>query len=64
LDAKSKFPKTVLSAVVMGVLLFVLRDWYLVPVVVAGSCTYVGMLLLLGVFGDQERELLAKILNR
>ncbi|MGA9365097.1 MAG: flippase [Bacteroidota bacterium] len=64
MDAMSKLPRIVFSAAVMGVLLFVLRDWYLVPVVVVGSCTYIGMLLLLGVFGDQERELLAKVFGR
>jgi O-antigen/teichoic acid export membrane protein len=64
IDAMSKLLRIVLSAAVMGVLLFLLREWYLVPVVVVGSCTYVGMLLLLGVLGDQERELLAKVLKR
>jgi O-antigen/teichoic acid export membrane protein len=60
----SKLPRIILSAAVMGVLLFVLREWYLVPVIILGSCTYFGLLLLLGVFGDQERELLAKAFSR
>jgi len=64
MNEKTKLPRILLSASAMGVVLVVLREWYFVPVVVLTAGGYMGMLLLLRVLGDQERELLAKVLNR
>jgi O-antigen/teichoic acid export membrane protein len=60
----AKFPRVLISAAGMGVLLYLLKDWYLVPVVILASSLYFGLLILLGVFGDQEREILRKVLTR
>jgi O-antigen/teichoic acid export membrane protein len=64
MDEIAKFPRVLLSAAGMGVLLYVLKDWYFVPVVILASSLYFGLLILFGVFGDQEREILRKVLTR
>jgi O-antigen/teichoic acid export membrane protein len=61
---KAKFPKMLRilgSAVLMGGLLFLIRDWYLVPVILVAGAVYFLALFLLRSFGDQESEILLKI---
>jgi len=61
---KAKFPKMLRimgAAAIMGGLLFLIRDWYLVPVIVVGAGVYFLALFLLHTFGDQESEILSKI---
>ena len=49
------------SAGLMGGLLFLIRDWYLVPVVIVAAAVYFLVLFLVRSFGDQEKEILSKI---
>jgi len=58
------FLKIIASSGVMGAVLFFIKEWYLVPTVLVGSCVYFAALFALRGFGDQEREFLAKILKR
>jgi O-antigen/teichoic acid export membrane protein len=61
---KAKFPKVLRilgSSALMGGLLFLIRDWYLVPVILVATAIYFLSLFFLRSFGDQEREILSKI---
>ena len=61
---KAKIPKMFRitgSAVLMGILLFVLKDWYFVPVVIIAGLFYLTVLFLSKTFGDQEMEILSKL---
>jgi O-antigen/teichoic acid export membrane protein len=56
--------KVVAAAGVMGLVVYLLRDGYLVLVILSGICIYGILLYALRVLGEQERELLAKLISR
>jgi O-antigen/teichoic acid export membrane protein len=56
--------KIILSAATMGGALLLLRDWPLIPVVLIGGSVYVAMLFAFRVFGDQETQIVTKLLRR
>jgi O-antigen/teichoic acid export membrane protein len=61
---KAKIPKISRitgSAALMGILLFVLKDWYFVPVVIIAGFFYLTALFLSKTFGDQEMEILSRL---
>jgi O-antigen/teichoic acid export membrane protein len=49
------------SSALMGGFLFLIRDWYLMPVIIVAGVLYLLALFLLRSFGDQESEILSKI---
>ncbi|HCV44265.1 MAG TPA: hypothetical protein DGH68_12325 [Bacteroidetes bacterium] len=60
----SAFVRILVAALVMGGVLLLVRDWYPVLSIPIGCCVYAAMLFALRVFGDQETELLNKLIIR
>ena len=58
------YAKVLVAAAVMAGALILMRDLPLVVTVVCGGLVYSSMLYFLHTFGDQERELLSRILQR
>jgi O-antigen/teichoic acid export membrane protein len=58
------FAKILLAVCVMGAVIFLFKPWGLFPNIALGIVVYVTMLLVLKVYGDQEKEILSKVLNR
>ncbi len=57
------FVKPVIAGLVMGVVIYFLRDWNLILVIVAGGIVYSVVLLALRFFEKEDRELLAASIN-
>ncbi len=58
------FGKVIGSAIVMGISVYVLQSLPLALVIIIGVCIYGSLLFVTRVFGDQEREVISKVLNR
>ncbi len=58
------FGKVIGSAIVMGIAVYTLQNLPLALVITIGVCIYGTMLFMTRVFGDQEREVISRILNR
>jgi O-antigen/teichoic acid export membrane protein len=56
--------KILAAAAIMGGILLALGDWPLIPSIVLGGATYAVVIYALRALGDQERELITKILQR
>jgi O-antigen/teichoic acid export membrane protein len=61
IDRLSNYLKIFLSAGFMGIVLFLLKDWYLIPNIFVGSGIYFALLYVMKCFGDQEKELFVKV---
>ncbi len=56
--------KILIASAIMGTLLFFIKDWYLIPVILVGVGLYFVVMLVVRGFGDQEKEFLARIFSR
>jgi len=56
--------KIIFASSTMGVALFLVKDVSLIAAIVVGIAVYGTMILALRGFGDQEREIMAKVLQR
>jgi hypothetical protein len=57
-------PGILVSALVMGVAVWLVRDWYLPLSIMLGVSTYAVMLLATRSLGDQEREMIRTLIQR
>jgi O-antigen/teichoic acid export membrane protein len=57
-------PGILASALVMGIAVWLARDWYLPASIMLGVATYAAMLLATRSLGDQEREMIRTLIQR
>lgn len=56
--------KIMFAGMLMGIGIMLMQSWNLLLIISLGTTCYLGLLVLLKVFGDQERELFSKLLKR
>lgn len=57
-DIKNSIVKPVTAGLLMGIVIFLLRDWNLFVLVLIGAIVYIGSLLILHPFNNREWELI------
>jgi len=61
---RRRVPGILASALVMGIAVWLARDWYLPASIMLGMATYAAMLLVTRSLGDQEREMIRTLIQR